>query len=117
MHLANFSEVGFNDTSLLAPSADNYEYNALALVENSGYILDDRNLVMIIYAVLASTVLVLGTSRTLFFFSYTMKISSNIHNTMFLSLVRAPIRFFDLNPSGIVLVSCCLNLAYLRIED
>ncbi|OXA60234.1 Multidrug resistance-associated protein 4 [Folsomia candida] len=35
-----------------------------------------------------------------YFFKYCMKISSNIHDRMFASVVRAPMQFFDDNPSG-----------------
>jgi ABC-type multidrug transport system fused ATPase/permease subunit len=37
------------------------------------------------------------------FFKYSMSIGVNIHNDMFRSLVRAPAKFFDDNPSGITI--------------
>ncbi|CAL8104325.1 unnamed protein product [Orchesella dallaii] len=49
---------------------------------------------------LVGTVLLFNLLRAFGFFTYCMKISVNMHNRMFTSLVRAPSKFFDDNPSG-----------------
>lgn len=47
--------------------------------------------------------IVLTTLRSLLFFKVCMKASKNLHNTMFSNLLRATMRFFDVNPSGRIL--------------
>lgn len=89
----------FNDSSILDPTPSNFEYE---LGQDFWNIKQwDRNIYMYIYAALACIVFFVDTTRTLYFFAYTLKISTNIHNKMFNSLVRAPIKFFDDNSSGI----------------
>lgn len=90
-------ETIFNDSSIVDPTLTNFEY---ALESFWNFKEWDRNIYMYIYAGLACIVFLIDTTRTIYFFSYTMKISSNIHNKMFTSLVRVPIKFFDENPSG-----------------
>ncbi|GJQ74461.1 hypothetical protein Trydic_g21331 [Trypoxylus dichotomus] len=41
--------------------------------------------------------------RSIIFFKFCMTASQNLHDSMFHSLLRAPMRFFDTNPSGRVL--------------
>lgn len=47
--------------------------------------------------------IILTTLRSLLFFKVCMRASKNLHNTMFNNLLRATMRFFDINPSGRIL--------------
>lgn len=53
-----------------------------------------------IYGCLVGAVFIGNAFRAVGFFSYCSKISINVHDSMFQSIVRAPPRFFDENPSG-----------------
>lgn len=59
-----------------------------------------KDFYMTIYICLACSVFLVGVIRAIYLFIYTMRISNNIHNRMFASIVNAPVKFFDLNPSG-----------------
>ncbi|OXA62200.1 Multidrug resistance-associated protein 4 [Folsomia candida] len=101
----------FNDSSILDPTPSNFEYE---LGQDFWNIKQwDRNIYMYIYAALACIVFFVDTTRTLYFFAYTLKISTNIHNKMFNSLVRAPIKFFDDNSSGKIMTRFTKDLATL----
>lgn len=53
-----------------------------------------------VYSGIVVAVFVLTKFRAIYFFMFCIKISINVHNRMFVSLVRAPMKFFDENPSG-----------------
>ena len=55
-----------------------------------------------IYATLVGGLVVASIIRTVQFFMLCMKASVKLHNSMFKRLVRAPCRFFDTNPVGIL---------------
>lgn len=59
-----------------------------------------RNTYIYVFAGLVAGVIVFNLIRAVGFFTYSMKISVNMHDRMFSSLVRAPAKFFDDNPSG-----------------
>lgn len=46
---------------------------------------------------------VISLLRSFMFFSMAMRASTRLHNKMFASITRAPMRFFHLNPSGRIL--------------
>ncbi|CAL8104328.1 unnamed protein product [Orchesella dallaii] len=62
-----------------------------------------RNTYIWVFTGLVAAVVFFNLLRAVGFFTYCMKISVNMHNRMFTSLVRAPPKFFDDNPSGRVM--------------
>ncbi|CAL8104322.1 unnamed protein product [Orchesella dallaii] len=69
--------------------------------ENVDYL--GRNAYIWVFTGLVAAVIFFNLLRAVGFFTYCMKISVNMHNRMFTSLVRAPPKFFDDNPSGRVM--------------
>jgi len=74
----------------------------------SSSLLDDedylgQNTYIYIYAGLVVSVIITNVLRSVSFFSYSLKIGINFHDAMFSSVVRAPVKFFDDNPSGRVM--------------
>lgn len=57
----------------------------------------------LIYTLLIAGLFVLTLIRTTTFFVACMRSSINLHNRLFRSVLRAPIKFFDYNPIGVLL--------------
>lgn len=55
---------------------------------------------ILIYSLFVISVALSTNLKAAYFFRYCMRISINIHQKMFGSLIRAPIKFYDENPSG-----------------
>ncbi|CAL8080013.1 unnamed protein product [Orchesella dallaii] len=68
------------------------------LLDNVSY--RGQNFYIVVYTVFVISVALATNLKAAFFFRYCMRISINIHKKMFSSLIRAPIKFFDENPSG-----------------
>ncbi|KAJ8973533.1 hypothetical protein NQ317_015667, partial [Molorchus minor] len=58
---------------------------------------------IIIYTVFIICSVILTSARSLLYYKVCMNASINLHNTMFLNVLQAPMRFFDTNPSGRIL--------------
>ncbi|XP_024299664.1 ATP-binding cassette sub-family C member 4 [Oncorhynchus tshawytscha] len=56
-----------------------------------------------IYAGLTGATLIFGFARSLLMFNVLVKAAQSLHNRMFNSILRTPVRFFDINPIGRVL--------------
>ncbi|XP_069987945.1 ATP-binding cassette sub-family C member 4 isoform X1 [Penaeus vannamei] len=56
-----------------------------------------------VYAGLTAALFVLSLGRTVLFFVMCMTSSRNLHNRMFQSVIRVPIKFFDTHPVGQIL--------------
>lgn len=56
-----------------------------------------------IYSCLLGLTIVITVSRSLGFFRYCMRASTNLHNEMFNKIVFSPMWFFNNNPSGRIL--------------
>ncbi|XP_071243709.1 ATP-binding cassette sub-family C member 4-like isoform X2 [Salvelinus alpinus] len=56
-----------------------------------------------IYAGLTGATLIFGFARSLVMFNVLVKAAQSLHNRMFNSILRTPVRFFDINPIGRVL--------------
>ena len=55
---------------------------------------------MVIYSCAIGSMLLLGFLRALLFFKVAFDASQALHDKMFVSLLRARMRFFDTNPVG-----------------
>ena len=83
-----------NETSLPAPVLlSNVTFSRRTLREDHYYYLA-------VYAAIIISLLVASMIRTVHFFYVSMTSSVNLHDKMFRRLLRAPPRFFDVNPSG-----------------
>ncbi|KAL0895660.1 hypothetical protein ABMA27_011740 [Loxostege sticticalis] len=56
-----------------------------------------------IYTGMVVALVIISLLRSFMFFSMAMRASTRLHNTMFASITRAPMRFFHVNPSGRIL--------------
>ncbi|XP_028288222.1 ATP-binding cassette sub-family C member 4 [Parambassis ranga] len=56
-----------------------------------------------IYGGLTAATLVFGFTRNLIMFNVLVRCAQSLHNRMFTSILRTPVRFFDINPIGRVL--------------
>ncbi|CAG9814462.1 unnamed protein product [Phaedon cochleariae] len=72
-------------------------------VGDASYTLIKTNASMIIYGVLIILAVILTLSRSILYYKMCMLASKNLHSKMFNALLKAPMRFFDTNPSGRVL--------------
>ncbi|CAL8111764.1 unnamed protein product [Orchesella dallaii] len=63
----------------------------------------EQNFYVYVYCGLVGLFIFVVIFRSIVFFWYCMRISINLHDGMFESLVRAPVKFFDDNPSGRVM--------------
>ena len=68
--------------------------------KNTTITLNNSNFHLAIYSGLLAGILVFGLLRAFLFFQVTVKAGETLHNTMFNSLIRARISFFDTNPVG-----------------
>ena len=53
-----------------------------------------------VYGGLTASLILTGVGRTTLFFVLVLRSSRLLHNKMFASVLRAPVLFFDTNPSG-----------------
>ncbi|XP_054915035.1 multidrug resistance-associated protein 4 isoform X2 [Poeciliopsis prolifica] len=56
-----------------------------------------------VYGGLTAATILFGFVRNLLLFSVLVKAAQSLHNSMFNAILRAPVRFFDINPIGRVL--------------
>lgn len=75
----------------------------IIVVDDTTYDLLDRNVSIYIYSGFIIGVIVVTIIRSFLFFKVAMISSVNLHRRMFHALLEAPMRFFDINPSGRVL--------------
>ncbi|XP_050313562.1 probable multidrug resistance-associated protein lethal(2)03659 [Anthonomus grandis grandis] len=62
-----------------------------------------RETCMYIYSVLIALLIIFTMVRSFVFFAVCMRASTNLHNTMFRSITRATMRFFNTNSAGRIL--------------
>ncbi|XP_076270121.1 ATP-binding cassette subfamily C member 4-like isoform X2 [Rhynchophorus ferrugineus] len=72
-------------------------------VNGTPYRIFKTDMAIYIYTSLIIAAILLTTSRAMLFYKMAMEASKNIHRKMFHCLLEAPMRFFDVNPSGRVL--------------
>ena len=68
---------------------------------------------LVTYVVLSTTVLLLAFLRSFAFFYVTLKSSENLHSKMLFSILRAPVLFFDTNPSGRMINRFAKDIGYM----
>lgn len=73
------------------------------VVDNNTYTILDTYTTIYIYSGFIAGVIFVTLIRSFLFFKIAMIASKNLHNRMFSALLKAPMRFFDTNPSGRVL--------------
>lgn len=91
-------QVGISASDYFLSFWTNAERDLLENKENSSYL--GRNTYIYIYSGLIGIAVVLSCFRSVLFFKYSSRIAVNMHESMFMSLIRAPSRFFDVNASG-----------------
>ncbi|XP_055785728.1 ATP-binding cassette sub-family C member 4-like [Salvelinus fontinalis] len=79
--------------------------NGTVTVQNGVNVTEELNLdfYLGIYAGLTGATLIFGFARSLVMFNVLVKAAQSLHNRMFNSILRTPVRFFDINPIGRVL--------------
>lgn len=75
----------------------------IIVVDNSTYDLLERDTSIYIYSGLIVGTIIVTIIRSFVFFKVAMTSSKTLHSKMFNALLQAPMRFFDINPSGRVL--------------
>ena len=60
----------------------------------------DRSFHAIVYTVIVVVFSIISLVRTLLFFKVCMDASVSLHTSMFEGIIRAPMRFFEVNPVG-----------------
>ncbi|KAF5294186.1 hypothetical protein FQR65_LT10897 [Abscondita terminalis] len=63
----------------------------------------DRDEIIYIYSGLSGLLIILGLGHTIFFFYYVMRVSINLHDTIFKKISYACMTFFNANPTGRIL--------------
>ncbi|XP_025264055.1 multidrug resistance-associated protein 4 [Camponotus floridanus] len=87
-----------NDTAL----PQNFISNNTAIIDKDAHYLD-TNTALWIYGGFIIISVVMTTCRNLIFYKICMNASKNLHNFMFSCLLKAPMSFFNTNPSGRIL--------------
>uniref|UniRef100_A0A8C7DPP1 Cystic fibrosis transmembrane conductance regulator n=1 Tax=Oncorhynchus kisutch TaxID=8019 RepID=A0A8C7DPP1_ONCKI len=79
--------------------------NGTVTVQNGVNVTEELSLDLYlgIYAGLTGATLIFGFARSLLMFNVLVKAAQSLHNRMFNSILRTPVRFFDINPIGRVL--------------
>eukprot|EP00063_Salmo_salar_P032416 XP_014007251.1 PREDICTED: multidrug resistance-associated protein 4-like [Salmo salar] len=79
--------------------------NGTVTIQNGVNVTEQLNLdfYLGIYAGLTGATLIFGFARSLVMFNVLVKAAQSLHNRMFNSILRTPVRFFDINPIGRVL--------------
>uniref|UniRef100_A0A674EKH8 Multidrug resistance-associated protein 4 n=1 Tax=Salmo trutta TaxID=8032 RepID=A0A674EKH8_SALTR len=79
--------------------------NGTVIVQNGLNITQELDLgfYMGIYAGLTLASVIFGFARSLVMFNVLVKAAQSLHNRMFNSILRTPVRFFDVNPIGRIL--------------
>lgn len=77
--------------------------NATLVNDDDNFWRFSREISIYIYSVIIGLLILVTLLRSFMFFSVCMKASTNLHNNMFESLIRATMRFFNTNNSGRIL--------------
>ncbi|KAK7882506.1 hypothetical protein WMY93_028680 [Mugilogobius chulae] len=73
----------------------------------------DLDLYLGVYAGLTASSVLFGFLRCLVFFNVLVSSAQTLHNNMFQAILRAPVHFFDINPTGRILNRFSKDIGYL----
>ncbi|XP_019910634.2 multidrug resistance-associated protein 4-like isoform X2 [Esox lucius] len=73
----------------------------------------DLDLYLGVYAGLTGATIVFGFLRSLMFFNVLVSSAQSLHNRMFASILRSPVRFFDISPIGRILNRFSKDIGHL----
>ncbi|KAM9804854.1 LOW QUALITY PROTEIN: ATP-binding cassette sub-family C member 4-like [Neosynchiropus ocellatus] len=73
----------------------------------------DLDLYLGVYAGLTATSVVFGFLRCVIFFNVLVSAAGSLHDHMFHAVLRTPVRFFDMNPTGRILNRFSKDIGYL----
>ncbi|KAG9335558.1 hypothetical protein JZ751_004461 [Albula glossodonta] len=73
----------------------------------------DLRLYLGVYGGLTMATIVFGFTRSLLFFNVLVSSAQALHNRMFQSILRTPVRFFDINPIGRILNRFSKDIGHL----
>ncbi|KAG5833705.1 hypothetical protein ANANG_G00278690 [Anguilla anguilla] len=73
----------------------------------------DLSLYLGVYGGLTVATIIFGFLRSLLFFNVLVRSAQSLHNRMFQSILRTPIRFFDVNPIGRILNRFTKDIGHL----
>ncbi|XP_017778100.1 PREDICTED: multidrug resistance-associated protein 4 [Nicrophorus vespilloides] len=111
-YVSHKSREMFNSDSPLKHGAIYYTYDVVNKSSSAERKVDwdeifgtpmDTYAAIYVYTAIIVAIIILTLVRSFAFFKITMIASENLHSMMFNSLLQAPMRFFDTNPSGRVL--------------
>ncbi|XP_053272848.1 ATP-binding cassette sub-family C member 4 [Pleuronectes platessa] len=87
-----------------ADMQENLNANSTMIVNGQNITAElDINFYLGVYAGLTAATIILGFARNIFMFNVLVRCAQALHDQMFKSILRAPVRFFDTNPIGRVL--------------
>ncbi|CAH1159389.1 unnamed protein product [Phaedon cochleariae] len=72
-------------------------------IEDSDNFIESQKSYIYIYTIFIVGSIILTTARSLLFYRVCTKASEGLHNKMFSNVLKAPMRFFNTNPSGRIL--------------
>lgn len=89
-----------NNSNSIGSLIDSNSTNATLPANMDGPQYFDRDLALYIYGALVLGSVILSTGRNVLMFKICKNASFNIHNLMINCILKTPMRFFDVNPSG-----------------
>lgn len=97
--------VSLNKSEYVDPNVYLYEHQSMEYGPKASGCEDSISvdLAIYVYTGLICTCIVTLLCRSIYYYRTAMNASKNLHNKMFSSLLHAPMRFFDINPSGRIL--------------
>ncbi|KAJ8980199.1 hypothetical protein NQ317_003764 [Molorchus minor] len=105
----NISEIETNDSMLYTVDYENFTQptfldDALPYMGmDSGEFIGSQDFYITVYTIFIVAAIILTPARSLLFYKIFMNASKGLHKKMFNNVLRAPMRFFDVNPSGRIL--------------
>ncbi|KAF5303188.1 hypothetical protein FQA39_LY10101 [Lamprigera yunnana] len=77
------------------------------------YVETERQTLIYIYSAIITFIIIFASTQSIFFFSFFMRVSVNIHNVIFRKVIDATMQFFNIIQSGVILNRFSDDLAEL----